>query len=38
MDVKNILGVIMGITLVTTLGTTTLLQQGYAWTDPEPQS
>jgi hypothetical protein len=38
MDVKNILGVIFGITLVATFGTTTLLQQVYAanWVDPDP--
>jgi hypothetical protein len=36
MNVKSILGVIMGVTLVTTLATTTLLQQVYAWTDPNP--
>ncbi len=38
MNTKLVLGVIMGITLVTTLGTTPLLQQVYAanWVDPEP--
>jgi choline-glycine betaine transporter len=38
MNIQSILGVIFGITLVATFGTTTLLQQVYAanWVDPNP--